>query len=82
MIMVDVYFPAVDQSYGFKLDENVKIIFLIQEMREMMCKKYKSVVESQDDQLMLCTLSGQRVLPNDTTLAQNEIMNGERLMLV
>lgn len=82
MIMVDVYVPAVDETYGFRLDENVKILSLIQEMREMMCRKYKSIVDEGEDAFMLCTLEGKRVLSNHTTLAQNAIANGERLMLV
>lgn len=82
MIMVDVYFPAVDSEYSFRLDENVKILSLLQEMQEMMCKKYKSEMNNKQDQFMLCTLEGNRVLANNTTLSQNGIMNGDRLMLV
>ena len=82
MIMVDIYFPSVDCEYSFRLDENVKVLSLVQEIQEMMCKKYKSQIGNPDDQFMLCTLEGNRVLANNTTLFQNGIMNGDRLMLV
>ncbi|MBR1692809.1 MAG: hypothetical protein IJ711_08555 [Lachnospiraceae bacterium] len=82
MIMVDIYFPAVDQTYSLRLDENVKILSLIQEIGEMMCKKYRSSPEATTDRFMLCSLQKNRVLPNHTTLAENGIRNGERLMMV
>ncbi|MCR4691229.1 MAG: EsaB/YukD family protein [Lachnospiraceae bacterium] len=82
MIMVDIYFPAVDQTFSLRLDENVKISALIQEINEMMCKKYRSTPESTADRFMLCSLQHHRLLPDHTTLAENGILNGEKLIMV
>ncbi len=82
MILVDIYFPAVDMVYDFRLDENVKIIHLLQEIQEMMCKKYRSVLNDQPEKFMLCTMESKKILTNDSTLAANGIKNGARLMIV
>ena len=82
MIMVDIYFPSVNETYSLRLDENVKINALIQEISEMMCKKYRSAMETGNDRYMLCSLQHNRVLPDYTTLSENGIMNGEKLIMV
>lgn len=82
MIMVDVYFPVVDTTYSFKLDENVKIIYLIQEISEMMCKKYRSTLGKATEEFLLCTLNSKRILGNDMTLASSGVVNGDCLMMV
>lgn len=82
MIMVDIYFPVVDLVYNFRVDENSKISGLVQEISEMMCKKYKSVFEKSRQQYMLCSPDGKKILGDNTTLAQHEIKNGSRLMMV
>lgn len=82
MIMVDIYFPVVDCTYSFKLDENVKVIYLIQEISEMMCKKYRSTLGKTATDFLLCTLEGKRILGNDMTLAASGVINGDCLMMV
>lgn len=83
MIMVDIYFPAVDETHTFRLDENVKVKALIQEIAEMMGKKYRSVVNTGEvEQAMLCTLENNMVLSHETSLAQSEVVNGDRLMFL
>lgn len=82
MIMVDIYFPVVDLVYNFRVDENSKISGLVQEIGEMMCKKYKSVFEKSQQQYMLCSCDGKQILEHNTTLAHHDIKNGSRLMMV
>lgn len=82
MIMVDIYFPTVDEVYNLRVDENIKILYLIQEISEMMGKKYKSAQAVEADKFMLCTVDEKRILENDKTLAMYDIKNGGRLMMV
>ncbi len=82
MIMVDVYFPAVDLVYNLRVDENSKISALIKEISEMMCKKYKSTFEKSQEQYMLCSLDAKKILSEQATLSYYQIKNGSRLMMV
>lgn len=82
MIMIDVYFPAVDQVYNLKVDENSKIRGLVKEISEMMCKKYKSTFEGFGEQYMLCSLDKEKILSEQATLSDYQIRNGSRLMMV
>ena len=82
MIMVDIYFPTVDEVYNLRVDENIKILYLIQEICEMMGKKYKSVQAVEANKFMLCTLDDKQILENDMTLAMYQVQNGGRLMMV
>lgn len=82
MIMIDIYFPAVDQVYNLKVDENSKIHGLVKEISEMMCKKYKSAFEGSGEQYMLCSLDEEKVLSEQATLADYQVRNGSRLMMV
>lgn len=80
MIMVDIYFPVVDSVYDFRLDEHSKVSALVKEISEMMCKKYKSTFDKES--YMLCSLDGNEILEGSMTLAEYELKNGSRLMMV
>lgn len=82
MIMVDIYFPAVDLVYNLRVDENSKISALIKEISEMMCKKYKSTFDKTQEQYLLCFLDGKQILSETETLSYYKVKNGSRLMMV
>lgn len=82
MIMVDIYFPAVDTVYNLKVDENSKIHGLVKEISEMMCKKYKSNFEVAGEPYMLCSLDDKQILSGQAALSDYQVRNGSRLMMV
>ena len=82
MVMVDIYFTVVDLVYNFRLDEHSSIDALLQEVSEMMCKKYKSVFDKKEEDYMLCSLEGGGILEKNSTLSEYGIKNGSRLIIV
>ena len=46
MILVDIYIPSLDETFDFRIDETAKITNVVQEISEMMCKKYKTKINS------------------------------------
>lgn len=82
MILVDIEFPANGEKYDFRLDENVYIADIIDEIGAMMI----SVSEENDirkiKDMMLCDYSHRRILPLDFTLKQCGIGSGARLVLL
>ena len=82
MVMVDIYFPALDFVYNFKLEEHSRIDALVKEVSEMMCKKYKSAFDRGRESYMLCSVEKGMILEGDATLSEYNIKNGSRLMMV
>lgn len=81
MIMVDIYFPAVDLVYDVRVDEQSRINSILKEVGEMMCKKYRSEFTSTSE-YMLCSMDIGEILDENKTLASYHIKNGGRLMVV
>lgn len=82
MILVDVYVPALDKTYDFQLDENVRIDELTAEIAEMLLRERRLGENKNVDEFILCSMDNQVILNDETTLSENGITNGGKLMLV
>lgn len=82
MILVDVFVPSLNNNYEFQLDENVRIELVIEEITEMICQKEHCSITGNKNELFLCRCQGESVLSRNSTLAQNQITDGGRLILV
>ncbi len=82
MILVDVFVPSVDTVYDFQLDENAAIGMLVEEMGEMVGQKEHGQIGGNVEKLCLCSLGSRRILPKNRTLAECEIVTGDKLMLL
>ena len=82
MILVDIYIPSLDAVFDFKVDETAKITNVVQEISEMMCKKYKTDLNLPAEQFCLCSADQSKILNGNTSLEENGIVNGSRLIMV
>lgn len=82
MILVDVYIPAVDDSYDFRLDEDVAVENIIAEISEITVRKMKSSETGQRTDFALYSLEQKRALEKNRSLYSNGIRDGSRLMLL
>ncbi len=82
MILLDIYIPSLGMTYDFRIDENVRIINVLQEISEMLTNKYKSTLNKPAEEFMLCSITDGRVLNSNKTLAENKITNGCKLLMV
>lgn len=82
MMMVDIYVPGVGQTYDFNVDENAKISLLIEELAGMICQKEQCTLSGNIKELLLVSLTRNRMLNPGLTLLHYKIGQGERLMLV
>ena len=80
MILVDIDVPAQNKRYDFKLDENVYIADLLEELWEILTFGRQSLKEK--DSLMLCSSEKRQILNNYQTLKQNGVSNGDCLILL
>ncbi|MBS6395734.1 MAG: hypothetical protein KH452_01100 [Clostridiales bacterium] len=78
MILADVYVPALNDQFDFKLDENVYVADLLEELGDQFLK---DTPQAKKD-LLLCSLDENRILPLNQTLKQSGITSGCRLLLL
>lgn len=81
MILVDVYIPAVEQMYDFRLEEACCPDVIIGEICEMAEQKEQMVPEEQG-RFVLMDASMRCMLPFDRTLAESGVTDGHLLILV
>ena len=66
MIIVNVFIPLMDKEYEFKLNEDIPVCWIIEEITSLICQK---------EQYVLSTLSV------SLSLYENDIKSGDRLIL-
>ncbi|MCR4891175.1 MAG: EsaB/YukD family protein [Lachnospiraceae bacterium] len=82
MILVDIFVPAVDNTYNFSLNEDIPIEKIIGEITAMIAQKEQTKLTGDMEKLMLYDLNGKRPLPRENTLNDCYITTGTDLMLV
>lgn len=82
MILVDIEVAADGKQYDFKLDENVYIGELIDEIGAMIVSNLDKDREEKIKDMLLCDQIYKRILPMDCTLKQCGIGSGWRLVLI
>ena len=82
MILVDIYIPAVDETYDFMLDENVETEKIIDEITGMITKKMKSGSIGHASEFLLYSMVTEKMLDRRKSLQQNGVQDGTKLMLV
>lgn len=82
MILTDIYIPAVDASYDFMLDENVKTVQVMEEISEMISKKVKEKKPGNIEDFVLYAMDTGTLLDQSLSLYANGIHDGSRLIFV
>lgn len=82
MILIDIYIPAVDAGYDFKLDENVPAREVIAEVSGMISRKMKEPSANTDRDFRLYSIYTGSMLDLGKSLAMNHVADGSRLLLV
>ena len=82
MILVDVYVPAVGNTYDFQLEENEKISTIIEEVAELIGQKEHSQIVGNMNEFMLCSRERNTILAKSLTLSDQGICTGSSLILV
>ena len=82
MIVVDVFVPALDKTYNFSLNENVKINAVITEITDMIEQKEKMSFIGEQSKLRLYNKETRSRLPVENTLSECFIKSGKYLILI
>lgn len=82
MIMVEIYFGELNRSYDFRVEENVAVAQLVEDIVGKIAQLERIPVGKDPGVFVLCSKRDKRIFDRDTTLAQNGIRSGDRIMLV
>lgn len=82
MILVDIYIPAVDDTYDFLLDEDTEAGKLVLEICEMVSKKIQGGPVKNTAEFMLYHMDKNKVVEKMYTLRMAGVRDGSRLMLI
>lgn len=80
MILVDVYIPAVEQTYDFRLEQDCFPDVIIGEISEMVEQKEQMPAED-TSALVLFDADTRQMLPFDRTLLEGGVTDGHLLIL-
>lgn len=81
MVLVDVYIPAVEQTFDFRLEESCCPEVIIGEICEMVEQREQMLSDGQE-RFLLFDASLRRMLPFDQTLSESGVTDGHLLILV
>ena len=82
MIIVDIIVESLDNTFDFKLDDDVVISKIIEDICEVLSQKEKCKPAIHTETLILCKYSSGYILPQNMTLRDCGIVSGDKLMLV
>ena len=81
MIIVDIMVPYSNHIYDFNLDDTMPISSLIEEIVTMICAKEHWPTPSAVNTLALFCPRVKRMLDRNSSLADEKITSGQRLIL-
>ena len=81
-MLLAVFFAETNQSYDFKLDGNVPVSQLLEEMVGMIAQRDHLALKREPGPFLLCSKKQGRILDKSCTLIENGVASGDELMLV
>lgn len=82
MILVEIAVPSTDGSYEFKLNEDVPVGILLEEICSVVSEKEQCSVSDNGEPLILFNYQRKTELSPNMTLYENGITSGDKLYLL
>ncbi len=82
MIITEIYVMSLDKSYDFKLNEDVIVTVLIEEISNMICQYEQCEIRGDRENLLLFSEEQHKMLSMELSLYENGIQTGDTLILV
>ena len=82
MILLELYFQELNQEYDVHLDETLPVDGLIEGLVALIAQKEHLTLSKNPGLFLLCDVASERILHPQTTLSENGIRSGQRLMLL
>ena len=82
MIIVEVFVPSIDNIYEFRLNEDVAVNVVIEEISSVICQKEQCPLKGERADFLLVLSGKQQVLSSNLSLYENGVQSGDRLFLL
>lgn len=82
MILVELFYQGLNQEYDVHIDETLPVGNLIESLAELIAQKEHLPLAKEPGLFLLCDFHSGRILHPKTTLAENGIGSGHRLLLL
>ena len=82
MVLVDIYIPAIDDTYDFMLDENACIEQIKEEIYEILSKKMQESKDENGKAFSLWIADARCMLKGEKTLYESGVTDGTRMIYV
>ena len=82
MIIVEVFVPAIDNIYEFRLNEDVAVNVVIEEIISVICQKEQCPLKGERADFLLVLGGKQQVLSSNLSLYENGVQSGDRLIML
>lgn len=80
--MVEIQVPSLKKTYDFKLNKEVLIDEIIEEVCSVICQKEKKDVLLRTRDMMLSSISDGIIMNNMHTLGDYNVLDGAELILI
>ena len=82
MVLVDIYIPAIDDTYDFMLDENACIEQIKEEIYEILSKKMQESKDENGKAFSLWIADARCMLKDEKTLYESGVTDGTTMSYV
>ena len=82
MILVEIVVPSTDGTYEFKLNEDVPVGILLEEICSVVSEKEQCSLSSEKGSMILFNYLKKTELSPNMTLYENGITTGDKLVLL
>lgn len=82
MILLELYFQELNQQYDVHLDETLPVGGLIDDLVELIAQKEHLTLSKNPGMFLLYDDSTKRIMHPQTTLSENGIRSGQRMILL
>ena len=82
MIIVEVYAVSLEKTYEFKLNEDIAVHVVTDEISSLICQKEQCMVRGERGRWLLVLRDRQQILSANLSLYENGVQSGDKLMLV
>ena len=81
MIIVNIWVPALEQTYNFSLDEKAMVEDLVEELVELISQKEQVSFQGNQAEMVLCSKDSREQFRRDRCLADYGVESGSTLLL-
>lgn len=82
MIITEIFVPSFEKKYEFKLNENVPVAMVIDELVSIISQYERCEFLGEGQTFVLLSSDKAQILSNVLTLFENDVKTGENLILI